>query len=115
MRAAVRHLSKEPARRCMSYAVAGGPRATRIRALSGTLRTGPSIARDAAFVRDPCHKFRPGRGERPGVGCWLFHTKHVARFKSTDGHRGAVGFLLRRLLTSCELWWLTTAPSSWTA
>ena len=67
VRAAVRHLSKEPARRCMSYAVAGGPRATRVRRERHApqpaavyrpgrgLREGPRVTNSA-----------PGRGERPG-------------------------------------------------
>ena len=66
--------------------------------LSGTLRNRlRSIARDAAFVRGLAAKIPLPVVANARAGCWYAHTKHVARFKSTDGHRGQWALSLRRL------------------
>ena len=66
--------------------------------LSGTLRNRlRSIARDAAFVRELASKVPLPVVANARAGCWYAHTKHVARFKSTDGHRGQWALSLRRL------------------
>ena len=65
---------------------------------SGTLRNRlRSIARDAAFVRELASKVPLPVVANARAGCWYAHTKHVARFKSTDGHRGQWALSLRRL------------------
>ena len=65
---------------------------------SGTLRNRlRSIARDAAFVRELAAKVPLPVVANARAGCWYAHTKHVARFKSTDGHRGQWALSLRRL------------------
>ena len=66
--------------------------------VSGTLRNRlRSIARDAAFVRELASKVPLPVVANARAGCWYAHTKHVARFKSTDGHRGQWALSLRRL------------------
>ena len=66
--------------------------------VSGTLRNRlRSIARDAAFVRDLASQIPLPVVVNARAGCWYAHTKHVARFKSTDGHRGQWALSLRRL------------------
>jgi hypothetical protein len=66
--------------------------------VSGTLRNRlRSIARDAAFVRKLASKVPLPVVANARAGCWYAHTKHVARFKSTDGHRGQWALSLRRL------------------
>ena len=66
--------------------------------VSGTLRNRlRSIARDAAFVRDLASRIPLPVVANARAGCWYAHTKHVARFKSTDGHRGQWALSLRRL------------------
>ncbi len=65
---------------------------------SGTLRNRlRSIARDAAFVREIASQIKLPVVANARAGCWYAHTKHVARFKSTDGHRGQWALSLRRL------------------
>ena len=67
VRAAVRHLQEVSTRRCMSYAVAGGPRATRVRrerhaAEPAAVDRPRRGLREGARFENPA----PGRGERPG-------------------------------------------------
>ena len=67
--------------------------------LSGTLRNRlRSIARDAAFVRELASRIPLPVVANARAGCWYAPTAHVARFKSTDGHRGQWALSLRRLL-----------------
>ena len=66
--------------------------------VSGTLRNRlRSIARDAAFVTELASRIPLPVVANARAGCWYAHTKHVARFKSTDGHRGQWALSLRRL------------------
>ena len=64
----------------------------------GTLRNRlRSIATDAAFVRRLAEAIPLPLVANARAGCWYAKTPRVARFKSTDGHRGQWALSLRRL------------------
>ena len=82
----------------VDHALSPAAHARRAFGVSGTLRNRlRSIARDAAFVRELASKVPLPVVANARAGCWYAPTARVARFKSTDGHRGQWALSLRRL------------------